>query len=187
MENDISPVHQVFEWPFLCLTAGNWIPTVVSCNVSATGQMFFFWFTTEIFICITQFSCNMALRLVKGIFQWVLGNCSSCFFPFGSFYIEAKKLLYVQLNGFHHNCHDWHFSLKWHLTLSRLKGNEALFSDVLNHFTDLVDKNGAVLPSSLQLKSQEAVMLFIQERHDFCLPTSVHNIPSGGTQMCKVR
>lgn len=125
----------------------------------------FFWFITEIFICVTKYSCIIALKLVKGRFQWVFGNFSSCFFPpLGVFYIEAKKLLYVQSNRFHHNCHDWHFSLKLHLTLSRLKGNEALFSDVLNHSTDLVDKNGAALPSSLQLRSQEAVMIFIQER-----------------------
>lgn len=68
---------------------------------------------------------------------------------------------------FHHNCHYWHFSLKLHLTLSRLKGDEALFSDILNHFTDLLDKNRAALPSSLLLKSQKAAISFTQKCQGF--------------------
>lgn len=57
------------------------------------------------------------------------------------------------------------------------------FTDVLNHFTDLLDKNRAALPSSLLLKSQKAVINLIQKRHDFFPPSYQYTkLPTCQTQ-----
>lgn len=46
--------------------------------------------------------------------------------------------------------------------MSRLKGDKALFADGLNHFSDLLDKNGAALPSSLLLKGQKTYQFYFE-------------------------
>lgn len=53
-------------------------------------------------------------------------------------------------------------------------------SDILNHFTALLDKNWAALPSSLLLKNQKAVTNFLQKC--FFLPT--HSTPYMTDPVC---